>query len=830
MASLSLYIDKWFITVAINCDGNVMPLSLPNAEDRIWLYFHEDIANSRIEYGKAFENSYRDKLPHYFGDIFNMIEEGDHHFSRFEGRQEEMREIFKVAGIFNHIHQAMNESGAIDTYISFSSDIPDVARWHFIKELKEANFTVVESVARISHLALEECKKRNVFVNDGIYLVLTATNDNFHYSLYQNKGGIFFRMNEGTLPGLGFDVRRRALVEYIVDNINKNTKLLRSREEIELECVRQNRFASVWLDKIAASKRNMPVALDGITFAVAPNNPFVVPIYPDKLGGRTTGIVDEVVRKIADFVRENQIQPHEIEGVVFIGNTFTNDTFATAIKERFNVDNRIAIYRDDELPKVVSIYSHIDCNQFKGATAEFMKDAETQERLKKQAKEEEDKRLKAEASAQRQQELIDSRKKAEQEYNDAVENIERYESDHNYEEMLEWAEIALTNRPDDEFAKEKTSLARQLIAEQKAANRQFNMVLQRAKTAFSEERWTDAVSQCEIALELRTDSDEASRLKAEALRRMEIKDKVQTLLSRADVFFAQKLYTEASKEVSKILVLDPSNSEAKQIALKISEANSQHEKTINNLVAKLNEAELQKDFTAAIGICESLIEEDAANIRKWTRKKEQYTTNQKELEENRKKLDALRQDINTALFNEDWVKLKLLCESFLSIEPNQDISQFLAKSKKRIEEIKVKEAKEKALASINSSIIGGFINAAQKEIDRFAQNYPSELSIVKDLRKKLFSFDTDSSLQQQKSKYTPRNPIGFNSSNTGDLKDKDDFFETATSKGNPSRKTKERQDTEKKISKKEDFFDSAFAQKLKKSDPEPNNTNNDFNF
>ena len=206
MKSLSLYIDKWFITVAINYDGNVIPLSLPNGEDRIWLYFHEDIANSRIEYGKAFENNYRDKLPHYFGDIFNLIEEGDHHFIRYERRQEEMRDIFKVAGIFNHIHQAMNEYDTIDTYISFSSDIPDVARLRFIEELEEANFKVVESVARISHLALEECKKRNVFTNNGTYLVLVATNDNFHFSLYENKGNIFLRKNEGTLLGHGLSL------------------------------------------------------------------------------------------------------------------------------------------------------------------------------------------------------------------------------------------------------------------------------------------------------------------------------------------------------------------------------------------------------------------------------------------------------------------------------------------------------------------------------------------------------------------------------------------------------------------------------------------------
>ena len=207
--------------------------------------------------------------------------------------------------------------------------------------------------------------------------------------------------------------------------------------------------------------------------------------------------------------------------------------------------------------------------------------------------------------------------------------------------MLEWAEIALANRPDDEFAKEKAALARQLLADQKAANKQFNTVLQRAKTAFSEERWTDTVSQCEMALELRPNSDEASRLKIEALRRMEIKEKVQTLLNRADVFFAQKLFTEALREVSKILGLDPSNHDAKEIERKISEVNAQHEKVINNLIAKLNETEVGKDYTSAINICESLIEEDSTNIRKWTSKKERLISNQKELEETKQKLGKI---------------------------------------------------------------------------------------------------------------------------------------------------------------------------------------------
>lgn len=829
MKSLSLYIDKWFITVAINYDGSVIPLSLPNGEDRIWLYFHEDIANSRIEYGKTFENNYRDKLPHYFGDIFNLIEKGDCYFIIHERLRQEMREIFKVADIFNHLHQAIGEEGTVETYLSFSTDIPDVARLHFIEELEEANFKVVESVARISHLALEECKKRNVFAKHGVYLVLVATNDNFHFSLYENKGSIFLRKKEGALPGLGLDVRRRALVETIVENINKNAKLLKSREEIDAECVRQDRFATIWLDKITKSKPYVPVAFNGITFAVAPNNPAIVQIFPKELDSRTTGIVEEIVRKIADFVKENQLQPHEIEGIVFIGNTFTNQTFTRAINNRFIIsDDKIVTYKEEELPKVVSVYSQIDCDQFKGATADFLNDAKTQEILNNQAKEEEEKRLKAETIARRQQELIDSQKKADREYNNAIENIERHESDHNYEEMLEWAEIALTNKPNDEFAKEKAVLARQLQADQKAANKQFNTVLQRAKTAFSEKRWTDTVSQCDMALELRSDSDEASRLKTEARRRMEIKEKVQTLLNRADVFFAQKLYAEALREVGKVLGLDPSNHEAKEIERKISEVHAQHEERINTLVAKLHEVERVKDYDSAISICESLIEEDYTNIRKWTSQKERLISQRKEIEETKRKLDELKKDINRAHFDEDWVRLKLLCENYLKIESDQDIYQFLSKAKKRLGEIKVKEAKEKALATINGLIIDGHINEAQKELDRFAQNYPSEHSVVKDLRKKLFSCDLED-VSQRNSNF-PRKPIGFAASNMSNTKGGNDFFEIGARDLRRPKKTVTKKEATKKSPKKDDFFDSASTSNQGRSTAEPRITNNDFNF
>ena len=82
-----------------------------------------------------------------------------------------------------------------------------------------------------------------------------------------------------------------------------------------------------------------------------------------------------------------------------------------------------------------------------------------------------------------------------------------------------------------------------------------------------------------------------------------------------------KLYSEALREVSKILSLDPSNRDAKEIERKISEVNSIHQENINNLVEKLNKAEQENDFASAINICDSLIEEDSANIRNGRAKK-----------------------------------------------------------------------------------------------------------------------------------------------------------------------------------------------------------------
>ena len=84
MKSLALYIDKWYIVGTICVDGIPRLVKLPNNEDRIWLFFHEDIANDAVSYGKGFKSHYWNRENHYYGDIFANLTNSAATFTMFK--------------------------------------------------------------------------------------------------------------------------------------------------------------------------------------------------------------------------------------------------------------------------------------------------------------------------------------------------------------------------------------------------------------------------------------------------------------------------------------------------------------------------------------------------------------------------------------------------------------------------------------------------------------------------------------------------------------------------------------------------------------------------
>src|SRR5574344_1940374 len=250
MKELTLYIDRWYIIGAVCTDGVARLIELPNHEDRFWLYFYEDVNNNRVIYGKDNERHWRDRENHYFGDIFSMITNPDLTFTSF-GHPLALEEIFRASGMFDNIKSECDQNTSkISTYISFSEDITDAERLVFQRILKDNDFEIKESVAHIEHLALEYGARQHKFQEDGHFLVLNACNENLHYSLYKHEENMFVLGNEESLSGYGNDLRSRALLETIIESVNRRSGFLKTKEEKETECMRMSQYLDNWLVKL----------------------------------------------------------------------------------------------------------------------------------------------------------------------------------------------------------------------------------------------------------------------------------------------------------------------------------------------------------------------------------------------------------------------------------------------------------------------------------------------------------------------------------------------------------------------------------------------------
>ena len=199
------------------------------------------------------------------------------------------------------------ENEEIQTYVSFSVDVTYAAQKVFLDILGDNGFKVKESVARISHLALELSSKKGILKNAKSILAVIACNENLRYVVYKQAKDVFVRQtNEGVLRGYGTDLRGRALLEQIVWQINNSSKFLKKEEE-EFEIIRLSQNLERWLLQLDNTKYGRPVVYNDITFSRAPHNKQSATIIKNVIEDRTKAIVNVVVDNIIQYVKENKI-------------------------------------------------------------------------------------------------------------------------------------------------------------------------------------------------------------------------------------------------------------------------------------------------------------------------------------------------------------------------------------------------------------------------------------------------------------------------------------------------------------------------------------------
>ncbi len=843
MKALTLYIDKWYIIGAVCTDGVPHHITLANHEDRFWLYFYEDTYNNSIVYGKDNQLHYRNGEPHYIGDIFSLITDPDRRFSRYSGKGEEMKTIFQASGIFDTLRSAVDTEGQIETYIAFSPDIPGPARLVFFEELEASGFHVKGSQARIGFLALEHNRRRDLLMEDGYYLVLNACNENLHFILYKRENKQYEMFSENVLAGMGMDLRGRALVETVVDSINRGTHFLSTKEEIEREYLRMEQFVQNWFVKIAHAKPFVPVAIPNISFAHQPANTYQVSIIKNKLDERTAVIVNSIIKVVADFTKTSGVRNDEIKGLVFIGNTFTNSQFERAVREKFYVaEDNVIRHKDSDLPDIVGVYPLLDNLQETDwqKTAEkdlgklqirtaFDKERKTLDELIA-ARSWDDARTCLEKmlnlyldysselskyKATIDKGIAEDGNKTARLYEEAMQNVCEFEKKQDYVQMGEWADIALKHRPGDQDATQKKTEALRLLSEQKIREEQYRTIIGRAQKSLREGQWQDAMSQADAALNLRSTSVEAKRIYSEAKKQIEAEKEIDKYTNRADLFFAQKLYDEALRELAKVLSLDPKNAEATKRIKEIEVIRKEHESKLQLLVQKYNAAKLARHYDVAIDLCEKLADADTLNPRKWSAEAEKLKADRDKAIEAQKRFDDLKKKAMDADFREDWASVVNFASEAIAIQPDEELLKRIERSKQKLKVLEKENDYQKEINKVNALLSSGSNDEACDILNRLQKTYPEHIREISDLRKRAFAGDDFWGTKPPKKKETNKHPIGFHA-HPENAKPVPDFFEEEPQKTTHTPKTSKPAPKPTEPNKKQekktgiDFFDMDF--------------------
>lgn len=563
------------------------------------------------------------------------------------------------------------------------------------------------------------------------------------------------------------------------------------------------------------------VVLLYITFSRAPHNKQNATILKNVIEERTKTIVNDVVDNIVQYVKELDIVFSDISHIIFIGDSFKNSMFKEELLQRYPVTpNNIVAFGNKDIPEIVGIYSQMDLSQFDS----LRKNIEnlSYEQLEQIKIAEEDR--KAREAALKKQEEIDlanaAMREDERKFNAAIVDAESYEKKGDYSSMIDLLNIALTLKPDDKEVKKMLDEANRKLSEIKVKNEQYNKTIRMAQDALNSQRWQDAYSKSEAALELRPDSSEAKRILTESQRKIKLTESLKEFLLRADTFIGQKLYKEALEELNKAKHADSNNKEIEERISKIQNIQKKHKEELGLLEQELTKAEKEDNFDIAIEICNKLIDKDIQNPRKWNEHivylKERRNKYLKDIE----LFESLKIKINEASFNEHWEELIELCNKALSIKSDDSIKRYLEKAQDKFKLIQDQKNFESLVSNVKTFIADRQWPEAKEIIKVLHEKYPDRSDIIRNLRKQIF--DAEEAWEDKLSgKKHISSPMPNNTEEYGkppvkiDRPSKDssfdDFFGTDNPKGNNLDQNKEtpyKTSRQKKESSGDDFFGS----------------------
>lgn len=684
MKTLSLYIDKWYIVGTVNDDSGPHTLSLSNNEERIWLYFYNNIAANRVEYGYKFKDNALAGELNYYTNVFQLILgiEGKT-YKRF-GRDIEMRTIFQNAGIFEDLKEGFGEE-LIETYVSFSSDIKLEGQSVFLDLLKENGFDVKGFVAQLDFLALEYAFKKGIAKNCTYTLVANATNENLHYSLYRQDGELFTAMSSKILNGMGVDLRSRALVEQVIEIINTSAHIISSEEELCEEHLYLSRFTNDWIECLDRSSKNIPTPLGWVNFKKQIGNKYPVTVLKADIDERTSVIIDDIVTEIIKLLDENNIQNHQVSNILFIGDTFDNGQFKKSLSQHIALPNDAFIhFHEENLGDIVNVYHELPSKWFYNDEERFatLSKAEKSSALaaKKQKDELEAARIKDNEEFLRHQQETEKKRNLQ----NAMTLAQDAEKKMQYDEALGLYKTASAIDSSNTYISQKIEELAETISELKSRKKQYEEHIRNARIAYDAKDWENSVAQSMLALGVMPDSYDAKKMLEDAKSMATKYARLKECLSQIDFLIEKSAFIEAQREIDNAELLNIKDPSIEERRKKVAGEIRQMQCSINALKIKLDNAVKQDDFDLAVTLCSELSNIDLDNKLQWENQKELLVNQKEQHQAALKKLHELRDRIDNKHLEQNWQELQSLCKAYLVIKSDNYIKDLCAKAEEQI--------------------------------------------------------------------------------------------------------------------------------------------------
>jgi tetratricopeptide (TPR) repeat protein len=569
MNYLVLHIDVEFIAGIVYTNGNVYPVT-NGKEELLWLYFFNNPHQHRISFGKENRTHFNNGGLNYYGKFFELIETEQEKFT-VRGIEKNAIELLEYSGLLKTLKEKYSsitheQPDNIPTLITFSLSISELAKQKTIDYFKNQGFQIHSYTIPLSELVCYyPFSKKDFIPNSNTVLLLAATNTSLHLMKLVFTDNYF--MIDGkvkTYEGKGMDPRKRALVRFVVNEVNHATGALSSDKEKEAECEKMEPKAEEWLKRIDAQSYSTPFRIVE-SFSKMPNAKKEVFARKDNIESDTGHYIQELM-DIFDAFKSDNVRG-DVAAIFLLGDCFQN----SLVKDRFNKlihNEKLFVYANKDIQDILSIYPKIDITRYADEEKRIKARANAEQRQQDELRALEDKQRKEKEAEEKR---VAKAKKEEENRKEAKQFFERavgLDKEGKLQDALTNVENAIEKDADNpEYSRLKTVI-KDKLGELKIRTEQYKSLLNRAEKSVQSGDFENALNIYELAKDIFDNAEIRNtilELKNKIKQREKLKKTISQLFENAEALFNQGKLSEAKGTFKQLLAIDPEHKEAKKI-------------------------------------------------------------------------------------------------------------------------------------------------------------------------------------------------------------------------------------------------------------------------